>query len=132
MTLSVKNVLPDALLALLPITNANIDNSQRLSVLATVSPEDGIPVKGSKLLSSVKYDKLASITLSTDSHANHSRHRAISGYTAGTKSTLPELKTRTRCKACNPVGHWWTDDECPQKVKTPGDEKEPKTTVRFN
>lgn len=43
-----QNILPDTLIALVLVTNSNIDSSQRLSVLASVSPADGTPLKGEK------------------------------------------------------------------------------------
>lgn len=135
-------VLPDALLALMLMSNAEIDNAQRVSLLASVAPSGDKPLVGKDLLDAIKYEKVASIIRSSDALNILQQRSSFRAYTAVTRSVaektrIDELKKKTKCKACDGFGHWWNDDECPLKQKNANDKsvanntQKPKTMLHF-
>ena len=137
------SILPDALLALLLLNNANVENNQRVSVLAAVAPKSTESLDSEALREAIKYEQVASIIRSSDSITNSS-NEYLSASSAHTKpndriSSISEKKRNSRCAACGEVGHWHKDPECPKNQRKHGSEEDvreenrrKKNTVVFN
>lgn len=129
--------LPDALIALMLISNAGIDNNQRVALLASVAPASTESLSAENIPNAIGYDKIASILRSSDAPTDHAK-RMLSASTASTISSrakeISDQKKKSKCGKCGEIGHWWRDDECPLNKKGDDDEvnSSRKRTISFN
>lgn len=116
--------LPESLLAFILLANSNVDNGQRVSVLAAASPKE-LPSDTSTTsdyLESVSYDSIASVVRQCDQKASdnsqHNPLRANHVSRPGKKNSnkkklspedFAEMKSKSKCRTCNNFGHWSTD-----------------------
>ena len=103
--------------------NADIENSQRVALLAGVAPSINTALPGDALLTAIDYEKVASVLRSSDaprrsepSSAMHAMQGQLSDRSSN-QHRMDELKKRTRCSVCHQKGHWYNDDVCPKKKK---------------
>ena len=108
-------VLPKALLALLLMSNASIDNSQRVSLLACVAPPNSDVLTGPSLFNAIDYDKIASVLRSSDApRNNHASTPALyANSSTVSRQSIAEQKKNSKCHKCDQYGHWSKDPECP-------------------
>ena len=102
-------ILPDSLLTLMLMKNAHLENSQRLSVLASVAPSDNEQLDSQALQSVVKYENVASFVRSCDAPKTEI-HGALSASSArhvykSKREHYDELKKARPCSSCGQLGH---------------------------
>ena len=122
--------LPEAPVSFMLIANADIHNSQRVSVLAATGPTITTSSSSSnaECLHSVSYEKVASVLRQCDDGSNKEQKRTLAASYAhynsnsGSKRNnrhqkqtlnpeqLQDLKSKSKCHLCNKFGHWKTDD----------------------
>jgi len=108
---------PEALTAFLLLGNANIDNSQRISILAACAPTTGTfstDNNSVEALKTVSYESVACIVRQCEKTKEVNPPKSIHshGIFPGRKMTPAELQARkntSKCKKCNKFGHWYKD-----------------------
>jgi len=148
--------LPDAITAFMLLANSSVDSSQRISVLASTSPNDTILTEAATTgdyISSISCGSVASVLRQCDKTKNTPLEMknslcadyatAPSRYTKRSTLTpeqLLDLKSRSTCRKCQNVGHWAVDhnpdgtlkpnvkSESPDLASHPTEKK----TVKFN
>lgn len=127
-----QDVLPEALIALLLMNNAKIENAQRVALLASVAPHSEESLKGQELLDSILYEKVASIIRSSDIPESMKTRTVYASSSSVKQVDIEERKKKTKCGACGQVGHWWKDDICPKKRKDNNGDSAKKRSITFN
>jgi len=134
--------LPDSLVAFMLLANANVENNQRISVLAAASPKESDfenAATTEQFLESVSYSAIASIIRqcdkSSDPPSATPRPAPIPAVTATipsrnlrrdgtpkkrlTPQELADLKAKSKCRRCPKWGHW-ASDHIDQDTLKPG------------
>ena len=130
--------IPEALTALLLLANSNVDDSQRISVLAAASPGSGENDSTmDTYLQAIKYESIASVLRQCDQTGQQSGSASGSALHAGSAATtgrgqcpkrgkrrltpqeLADLKRRSTCRECKKKGHW-AQDHNPDGSLKPG------------
>lgn len=130
--------LPDSLVSFILLNNSNIENNQRVTVLASCAPKGNDATEN--VLESIKYDEIASILRSSDSPAKSDKP-ALSAHSVKTKhgfryqprhTDIAELKKKTKCKECKKKGHWAGDPECELTKKNDQNQAHPPQNANGN
>lgn len=135
--------LPDALTAFMLLANANVDTSQRISVLAASSPRDtskDAEFTTESYLNKVHYEAIASVLRQCDRTKGDVDDNSVSANNATTPVSFPrgrkkrnltpeqlaDLKSKSICRECHKKGHWASDHNEDGTLK-PGVKSEPAT-----
>ena len=120
--------LSDALVAFALLANADVDNNQRVSVLANGAPRDSALTATSttnEYLKAVSYDAIASVLRQCDrmknsaeenhvkplsgNAAHYSKHRSNGQRPTKTPEEMAKIKGKSKCFICKKFGHWKSD-----------------------
>ncbi|CAN8063104.1 unnamed protein product [Agarophyton chilense] len=123
--------LLEALVAFMFLSNCDVDNKQRVSVLANCAPKDSsfeTNATTTTFLESISYSAIASVlrqcdpgqgsgssqtnTLSSSAaytQRNRTSNRSAYSRQRMTPEQLAEKKRRTKCNKCGKLGHWAGD-----------------------
>ena len=128
------NPLPESIVAFLALAHANIDSSQRMSILSSVVSKT-LDESDSSPLHKIKYSDIASLIRACDTpNELATKHDALSANSARTSSRpnftptktkktlnaaqLKDLKSKSRCRRCKKIGHWASDNKCASNVSS--------------
>lgn len=120
--------LPDCLLAFMLLANSNLENNQRVSVLAASVPRaDESSTKSEEstesFLNKISYSSIAAVVRQCDvnrasSSINIPHHNYLKSASAKfqrktkqklTPEQLADLKSKSTCRKCGVLGHWESD-----------------------
>lgn len=124
----------DCLSALMLLANADVDSSQRISILAATSPNDKLLNETSTMedyAQTISYETVATVlrqceksisttpstagrALAASSAAPHSSNGSRPNRGNRVRLTLEqvaEAKRASQCKRCGQFGHWWGDHD---------------------
>ena len=137
------SILPEALLALLLLNNSNMDNNQRVSLLAAVAPKSTDALTSNELQNAIKYEQVASIIRSSDSVSSgtekYLKASSARSVVSDRAARIAKMKENSKCAECGEVGHWYKDPECPknkqkiqEKMEEGNDKHKKKNTITFS
>ena len=127
--------LPEAITAFMLLSNSNIDNTQRVSVLAATSNNENIDENAttSDYIKAISYEKVASVLRQCDHgkqeidpvntlSANYANTFPSQGQRTRVKTRLSpdqlrDLKGKSQCRQCHKYGHWQGDHNDDGSIK---------------
>ena len=125
--------LPESLTAFLLLANANVDNSQKIAVLAAASPKEAQceqDATTTAMLSAVTYTSVASVLCQCENKTHNGKNTDLSSLVANSAQThgirrkqrltpeqLADLKSKSVCHLCNQKGHWKSDHNADGSLK---------------
>ena len=119
-------LLPESLVSFMLLANSNIDNNQRISILAASAPRP-TDEEDNTVLDKISYENVASIIRSSDNptHQRDVTHDTIYAHSAQrfrarqprqrkrlSPHELADLKGKSICRSCGERGHWASDGLC--------------------
>ena len=128
----------ESLLALMLLSSANLDNAQRVSILAAASRSSNAPISASsstpdeEYIKQIKYESVSSVLRQCDKDQDGSKESSLTVNSANTYSNkknkykhktrltpdqLASLKARSQCHTCKAYGHWSTDHRSDGSLK---------------
>ena len=118
--------LPEAIVSFIALAHANIDSSQRMSILDSVLPKISDSTRAPSLENTKQAD-VSSLVRACDVPKEISKIQILSVSSVHTpvrptkknlsSEHLKDLRSKSKCFRCDKIRHWASGDNFPKKIK---------------